>query len=263
MKNLDVKSIILVIFMGQSNMAGRGDASKSVQCGGYAGKEFRAISDPVKFYPIEEPFGYYENRLGEIDDGKRKRGSMVSAFVDTYYQRTGRSIVAVSASIGGTASNQWVNQFVNDAATRLEKAKAFLNAHDIIPEHIYMVWCQGETDGDNQVSADEYMDNFNKIFKEMQTKGIEKCFMIQIGHFNYIDYPQGDGVRSGEQLDMQYQIIRKAQENICRENDDIIMAASFDSFITLMRDQYHYYHEAYNQVGAFASETVARVEASF
>ena len=43
------------VFMGQSNMAGRGDKEKSVVCEKGHGYEFRAISDPAKLYGIEEP----------------------------------------------------------------------------------------------------------------------------------------------------------------------------------------------------------------
>ena len=47
----------LFIFMGQSNMAGRGDLPETISCIPEAGFEFRAISDPSRLYPVEEPFG--------------------------------------------------------------------------------------------------------------------------------------------------------------------------------------------------------------
>ena len=56
------KQIDLFMFMGQSNMAGRGISSQEwpetppVLMPG-AGYEFRAISDPTRLYPIVEPFG--------------------------------------------------------------------------------------------------------------------------------------------------------------------------------------------------------------
>ena len=56
------KRVDIIIFMGQSNIAGRGSTSEiwpetapEVMEG--AGWEFRAVTDPSKLYPIQEPFG--------------------------------------------------------------------------------------------------------------------------------------------------------------------------------------------------------------
>ena len=60
-KGIKADTVDLVMFMGQSNMAGRGTASEApVVPKGY-GYEFRAISDPTKLYDIVEPFGVNEN----------------------------------------------------------------------------------------------------------------------------------------------------------------------------------------------------------
>lgn len=90
----------LVLFAGQSNMAGRGsskDAPAVEEGGGY---EFRAISDPTVLHPIAEPFGVNENKPGGINEEGMKTGSLVSALVKAYHERTGRIIVGVSASKG-------------------------------------------------------------------------------------------------------------------------------------------------------------------
>ena len=76
----------LFLFMGQSNMAGRGITSekwpqKAPVPDTEAGAEFRAVSDPSRLYPVREPFGAQENRTPGINDGSMKTGSMVSAFV--------------------------------------------------------------------------------------------------------------------------------------------------------------------------------------
>lgn len=59
--------------LGQSNMAGRGitcekwpQPAPALLSG--AGYEFRAVSDPDRLYPIQEPFGVGENRPDGIDD---------------------------------------------------------------------------------------------------------------------------------------------------------------------------------------------------
>ena len=54
-KHTERKKVDLVMFMGQSNMAGRGVAAQSVVVAQGHGYEFRAISDPTKLYPVVEP----------------------------------------------------------------------------------------------------------------------------------------------------------------------------------------------------------------
>ena len=109
--------------------------------------------------------------------------------------------------------------------------------------HKYMAWCQGETDGDRNTSADvkkaNYKAEFIPIFNAMKAAGIEKCFMIRIGEYNGV-----------EQID--YGPIILAQNEICQENEDVVMVStSFASMKArgLMKDTYHYYQEGYNQVG--------------
>ena len=60
------------LFLGQSNMAGRGEtcarfpqAAPAVIPG--AGYEFRAVSDPERLYPLVEPFGATEDNPQGID----------------------------------------------------------------------------------------------------------------------------------------------------------------------------------------------------
>ena len=72
----------LFLFIGQSNMAGRGDYRKAPKAISNNLYEFRAISDPTKLYPVEEPFGVNENIIGGIDDGIKKSGSLVTSFMN-------------------------------------------------------------------------------------------------------------------------------------------------------------------------------------
>lgn len=61
------KTIDLFLFMGQSNMAGRGIVTSEHPQGvpaviEDAGYEYRAVSEPNRLCPITEPFGQNENR---------------------------------------------------------------------------------------------------------------------------------------------------------------------------------------------------------
>ena len=107
----------LVVFAGQSNMSGRGDAAMAVKCNKNAGYEYKVISNPDKLTPVSEPFGMDEERTGGINDlnpdGSSKRtGSMVSALIDEYFHQSGRKIIGVCASIGGTSTAQWKEIYI-------------------------------------------------------------------------------------------------------------------------------------------------------
>lgn len=247
----------LAIFMGQSNMAGRGEAKQAAVCGPQMGSEFRAVSDPGRLYPIVEPFGRYENRAGGLDDGDKKSGSLVSAFVREYYEKTGRHLVAVSASQGGTCMSQWLDTLAFDAEERLKTALGYLRERGREPEHVFMVWCQGETDGDLGTSVPEYEKGFLQILERMHRAGAQQCFLISIGHFNTPAQPWGrDGVSAGE-LEERYERIRRTQEEICAGRQDVILASSFEPWQSRMKDAFHYRQKAYDAVGRQAAAAAA------
>ena len=247
----------LVVFAGQSNMSGRGDAAMAVKCNENAGFEYKAISNPNGLVPVSEPFGLGEERTGGIydmnSDGSSKRtGSMVSALIDAYYGQCGRKVIGVCASIGGTSTEQWKKIYMKDAVSRLDTARSFLKSKKIPIGNIFVVWSQGETDGDNNVCAEEYIKNLKYIFREFKRHGAEKCFLIQTGHYNYIGYPHG-----GIEHDKKYEVIREAQRTICTNDNDFVMIASFEPYISQMKDQFHYNQSAYNAVGKTAGKAMA------
>lgn len=144
----------LFMMMGQSNMAGRGITSSTypqtaptVQAG--HGYEFRAISDPTKLYQIVEPFGVNENNATSGVAETTKTGSMVSAFANEYYDKTGIPIVGVSCSKGGTSISWWqpTGLPLQDAITRFKKAETWLLSNGYTIRHRNMVWCQGKPTG--------------------------------------------------------------------------------------------------------------------
>lgn len=247
----------LILFAGQSNMAGRGDASQAPVPGPDMGWEYRPITAPGQLMPIREPVGRDENRTGGIDDGDKKSGGLVSAFVCEYHKRTGRQVVAVSASQGGTTSRQWTQILARDAAGRLKAARACLHAKGLAPDHVFVLWCQGESDGDQGIDAQRYTANFDAVWSTLRAAGAEHCFVISIGHFNLLRYPRGLYGLSGEQLDDRYSVIRSAQYELCRAREDVSLAADFEPCLPLMKDEFHYYQAAYNAAGAKAAVSMA------
>ena len=240
----------LILFAGQSNMAGRGNAQEAPCCLPGTAWEYRAVTDPHTLHPLTEPFGRNENIPGFINDGEKKTGSLASAFAAEYHRLTGRAVVGVSASRGGTSSREWRDGLVQDASLRLRQAQAWLNTQGLTPVHTFVLWCQGETDGDHAVPAEEYRSNFGAIWQCLQSAGAQHCGLIQIGHFNRSMYPE-DG------RDVRYAVIREEQLHIAEGRPKVFLAASFEPHEALMKDAFHYHQQAYNAVGKQAAESAA------
>lgn len=247
------QTVDLFIFMGQSNMSGKGEATEAPLV--EKGYEFRSISDPNKLYAISEPFGIYENNEEGINDvteeGEyRKLGGMVSSFANTYYQTTGIPIVGVSSSEGNTSIDEWMpgTQFYTDIIQRLEKAESYLNSEtEYHLRKVYMVWCQGESDGDKGMSSEEYYEKLNYFINSLiSNTSIEKAFIIKIGN-------RADDLKL-------YDAIKNAQEKLCYDSENcILISRQFENMTNeeFMKDQYHYRQKAYNIVGEEAGKNAA------
>ena len=251
---MDSKTVDLFLFMGQSNMAGRGIVSEkwaqpAPQIMEGAGYEYRAISAPDKLYPLTEPFGRQENAEDGINDGNMKTGSLVTAFVNACYQKTGVPIVGVSASKGGSSILQWQpgTPYLSDTLRRLAKARRFLEKEGIFIRHTFMLWCQGETDGDHHMTAGDYQSYFMQMWERMKMEGVERCFLIRIGRYN-----------GAEKIS--YEDIRQAQEALAQKIPEVVMVSRKFAEMKargLMKDEFHYYQQAYNEVGIQAGENTA------
>lgn len=251
MQNIDV-----FVFMGQSNMAGRGITTPehpepAPALTPNAGWEYRAVTAPDRLSELCEPFGRDENRAGGIDDGVKKTGSMAAAFVNEYFARTGRQVIAVSASEGGTSILQWQpdGRLLPDAVKRIHAVRKFCVAQGITPGGIYMLWCQGETDGDHGMNADEYAEKFGRMYAVLRDAGIERCFLVNIGHYNgtlSTDYtPIMDAVRA---LPAQFDGVHL----VC----DVFASMKARG---LMKDDFHYFQQAYNEAGTVAARKTAEL----
>ena len=246
------QQVDVMIFMGQSNMAGRGEVTEehpedapAVING--AGWEFRAVSDPTMLYPIDKTFGRNENVEDAINDNDSKTGSLVPSFINAYYTHNGSiPVIAISASEGATSIVDWQpgTARLNDAINRLNLCINWLKASGYSVRHQYMVWCQGENDVLH--THDWYIDEFNQMLNDMKAAGIEKCFLIRTGNSN---------PAAQEYIDMM-----SCQNRICKESrDTVLVSVSFSAMLEkgLMKDQYHYYQEAYNICGEDAGINAA------
>ncbi len=235
------------IFMGQSNMSGNGgNPEEAHEVTEGAGYEFRVISDPTKLYSLVEPFGFYENKPLGISDGTAKRGSLVSAFVNKYYEHTNVPVVAVSCSQGATNTAYWTNPgAMGDAVNRLTSTVDWLNQNGYEVRHKYMVWLQGESDAIFGFSQAMYATNMDIIVNSMIAYGVEKCFMIRIGR------SRSNPVFCDE--------IQKVQTEICKNDPRFMMASTmlggFD--VSYMIDEWHYDQRALNMVGEDAAKNIS------
>jgi len=245
----DNKTVDLVIFMGQSNMAGYGgSASRAPVVPEGHGYWFKSISDPTKLYRLTEPFGAGETNMDSGLGNCQRNGSMVSAFANAYYKDTGVPIVAVFAAQGNTAIDWWWpgKAPLNDAINRYKTAKEWLENNGYTVRNDFMVWCQGESDGWNGSAKRMYKTLFIKMFDAMKAEGIDACFMVRIG----------EQQSSSTQFD---QII-EAQNELCKEVDNVVMVCTATAgFVKagLMSDNVHYSQEGYNKAGTMAGENAA------
>ena len=235
------KIVDVIVFAGQSNMAGRGVSNSTypekapVVYESY-GREFRAITDPTKLYPIVDPFGKNENNPNGLDDGSMKTGSLVPAFVNAYYEVTGIPVIAVSATQGALniAQFQPDGTKLQDVINRFNTCVQYLENNLYTIRHKYVVWCQGENDS-SRVSTYESL--FENVLNALLAAGAEKVLLIRIGR-NSSNTTQ-DGI-----VNLQTQMAKT-------HKDIILISTGFAKYAGegTMKDTQHFYQFAYNEVG--------------
>lgn len=260
----DSRVVDLVLFAGQSNMAGRGDYDEATVCAAGKGYEYHAVTEPGVLSAVTEPFGKYENNDAINDNSgqgvDRRSGDMVSSVMSAYYDKTGIPMVGVQASRGGQDTAYFINN-MSEMQSRFNEAADYLENAGYTIRKKLLVWCQGESDADKGKSDDSYKSNTLSIFEDLRDGcGIEDMFIVRTGHYNIYysgDTPSDDDLAK----DAEYLRISNAQQALADENDNIYVAASLysDEYLLEMRDQYHYYQSVYNSVGKTAGETIAEV----
>lgn len=176
------EKIDVLFFMGQSNMSGMGGKAKlAPEVPIEAGEEFEAFSDPTKLYPIKEPFGKTEDNPDGLKEKKNKgkKGSLVSSFINTYHELTGNKVIAVSIAAGGVAMDLWnEGAFFDDVYSRFKATEDYLKDNDIVPNKIYVIWMQGESDEARQIPGGEYGKEFMKFFYSLRQFDVDEVFVV-------------------------------------------------------------------------------------
>ncbi len=250
------RSMDVILFMGQSNMSGaNGNAAEAPALTPGAGYEYRAVTDPDTLHVLEEPFGVNEHREGALDDREilERQGTLVTAFVNAYYEKTGTPVIGISASRGSSSMNTWLNRGLKeDAAARLDSARSCLEKEKVRIRHIYMVWFQGEADANHERTAQEYKSDMGELMAYMTDQGVEACFLIQIGP----DLTDPE----------HHSAIMEAQLELCRENENMILASTLPAQLTEadMKDAggIHFTQKALNRIGTDAGENAGSYAAA-
>ena len=243
-----LKEADLILFMGQSNMSGAGgNAEEAPELIKGAGYEYRAITQPEELCVLTEPFGKNEHKEGYLDDRSLipRGGSMVTAFVNAYYEQTTERVVAVSASRGSAQISSFNNYLVEDVIERLENAKRVMTQEKVNIRHIYMVWLQGETDAYLETPKEQYIGGMQQLLHTLQPYGVEKCFVIQIGN----------GICDGEAFDAA--TMQQIQEELCETDDNFVLISTLAKTLSeppYMEDGIHFTQQGLNLLGADAGQ---------
>lgn len=135
-------SFDIVIFMGGTNMVGKGTSSEAVEGIDGAGYEMQFTTqngEPYGVSKIAEPFG-------------DTNGSMVTAFMNSYYLNTGVPVIGIPASVDGSSIySTWQEGQVGleNAKNKYEKTYRWMQENGYKVRHSYMIWNQGEADVEN------------------------------------------------------------------------------------------------------------------
>ena len=236
---IPLKTVDLVIFAGQSNMSGRGgDAKAAPGVPVDTAYEFRYGTCSTGMYPVTEPFGIYSN--GYLCDLPALRGgSLVSSFVNTYYNGTHVPVLAFSAARGGSSIAYWQSAEVQaELSQKYDLIKAWCASNHVSIRRSYVVWLQGETDGVGNIDKLAYRTGLVNTFTNLFAKGLDQVFVITIGRY------------AG--LPGTYDKVIEAQTELCAQDPRFTLGSDAlrnlpEAYLT---DGCHYNQAALNIVGS-------------
>jgi len=236
-------TVDLLLFAGQSNMTGRGDASLAPELTDGAGYECKVISASGKISPIQEPFGMGEDS-GTMKDGDLRTGSLVTAFANQYFKQTKVPIVGVSATVVGSGRVSWSTLHYLEAARRLNKAKKALKKQGLKVRHVYVVYMQGENDGFSYATVKEYTDSIKLFYENLSKKtAVDACLLIRIGR--YLKQPS------------LYDNVLEAQTKLCKKNKNFVLVSTKAATLSdskYQEDGLHITQQGLNTIGTEAGK---------
>lgn len=264
---LVVKSTVdVIVFAGQSNMTGNGDASTAPRLTDGAGYAYHPVTQKKSFTPLEEPFGRGEDD-SYFQNADYARGSMVTAFVNSYYRQTRTSVIAVPAASVGTGSVSWVENRYRGVIQRTNAAVKLAKKQGLTVRHIFIVWMQGENDAFAQMSGEMHRRNVSSFYEKVSSKThADACMIITIPSYyngSVQRFPSlAMEVDKGFDIGEQYKVIQDAQKQLCKKKRDFYLISTKASSLGpsyLRSDGIHLTQEALNIVGKDAGTNAGKI----
>lgn len=242
----DVYRVVdLFAMSGQSNMQGQSEASPTpFEIPQRKAYEYKLLTDSLE--TVKHPFG--EN----IDDlllaAHNGWGSLSPKFAEAYYNTTGTPPLMVGVAKGSTVVTDWIgNARYAKVVEKVNGAVSKADASGLIVRNKYFVWLQGESDGIANTSKQAYKQSFMSLWTALkQDCGFTRCLIIRVAKFyDYNMIP-----------------IIKAQEELSREQDDIVMLSRETGYFTesngYMQSIWHYTNAGYDRIGTIAGKAAGK-----
>jgi len=250
-------TVDLIIFAGQSNMMGHGDAAQAPKLIEGAAYEYKSVTQKNKLSVLKEPFGYGQDS-GYLVNGDLCTGSMVTAFCNAYYKQTKMPVVGVAATVPGSGSVGWSTLFYKDVEKRIKAATKALKKMKIDVRHCYLVWMQGENDVCASTPAADYVERIGGMLERIAGEtAVDKCMLIKTGKYVF-------NIGAGELADATE--ILNAQSQICKKYDSVVMisekAPKLDESY-YQGDLLHFTQKGLNIIGQDAGKNAGKIAGKY
>ena len=259
-------TVDVIVFAGQSNMTGNGNAALAPDLRDGAGYAYNPVTGKKTLEPLKEPFGRGQDD-SYFQNADYANGSMVTAFVNSYYSQTKTPVIAVPAASVGTGSVSWAEGRYRGVISRTNAAVKLAKKQGLTVRHVFLVWMQGENDAFARMSGEEHRQNLTTFYKRVSRKtDVEACLLITIpsyykGSIQY--FPSlNRQVEKDFDIGKQYKVIQNAQKKLCKENKDFYLISTKASSLNasyLRRDGIHLTQEALNMVGRDAGTNAGKI----
>ena len=171
---------------------------------------------------------------------KSKGTNMIPQFCKTYYNLTGHKVIAVFAAQGGVPIQTMLphedsrnnsrknNSYMYEAIkTKYKAAEKLAKEKGLKIGNKLYIYAQGETNTELDTTTKQYKEIYMTIHKKLKTElGIEKGAIIETSYTT--------GYKTMKQVNK----VHQAQEEIIKENSDIILGSSYlyDRFVPMESD---------------------------
>ena len=218
----------VIIFCGQSNMQGQSEMLTSTEAvaNAYEYKfltnELCALKNPVgEDITFDMGSGYtftkdtdHAEWINTHIAGSSCYGftNLVPSFCREYVSAVKRCVTAVHIAKGSTTINYWLP---SGRGYDILVRKSIAAIEKVMPERIFFVWLQGESDAIEGKSKEIYKKDLQTLCTALKKDiGIEKFAIIRVGRF------------TNDERDIE---IMSAQDEICRENKNFLMLTDIAS----------------------------------